>query len=72
VGWWTELSFDRWVAGVAAEMRDAEQAKEQDKRRRRLRRKIERVDEQILLAQSAAEARQYLRRQGARWEHGTG
>jgi hypothetical protein len=60
VGWWTELSFNRWVAGVAAEMRDAEQAK----RLRQLRRKVERVDEQLVLAAGASDARRTLRRQG--------
>jgi hypothetical protein len=67
-GWWTELSFNRWVAGVAAEMRDAEQTTEQAKRLRRLRRRIERIDEQIVLAQGASDARRYLHRQGIPYE----
>ena len=45
-GWWTELSFSRWVDGVAAEMRDADQTK----RLRQLRRRIERLDESMVLA----------------------
>jgi hypothetical protein len=67
-GWWVELSFNRWVAGVAAEMRDAEQAKRQAKRQRQLRRRVERIDEAILLAQSASNARRYLRGQGIPYE----
>jgi hypothetical protein len=68
-GWWTTLSFDRWIAGVAADVRDARQAAEQAKRIRRLRRRVERVDEQIVLAMSASEARQYRRRY--LYQHGT-
>lgn len=64
VGWWTMLSFDRWVAGIAADMRDREEAAERAKRLRRLRRRVERIDEQLLLAASTAEARAHLRRRG--------
>ena len=63
-GWWTELSFNRWVAGVAAEMRAADQAK----RRRQLRRGVERVDEQMVLAAGASDARRTLHRQGIPYE----
>jgi hypothetical protein len=67
-GWWTELSFNRWVAGVAAEIRDREELAEQAKRQRRLRRRVERIDEQILLALSRDEARRHLRRHGVPYE----
>jgi hypothetical protein len=63
-GWWVELSFNRWVAGVAAEMR----AGEQDKRQRQLRRRVERVDEALCLAAGARDARRALRRQGLPYE----
>jgi hypothetical protein len=67
-GWWTELEFDRWVAGIAAEVRAKRQAEEQAKRLRQLRRKVEQIDEAIVLAQSASEARRHLRRQGLTYE----
>jgi hypothetical protein len=72
VGGWTELSYNRLVARGAADIRAREQAREQEKRLRQLRRRVERVDEAILLAQSRDEARRYLRQRGYRWEHGTG
>jgi hypothetical protein len=59
-GWWVELHFNRTVAAVVAERR----ANEQAKRLRQLRRRVERVDEAIVLAQGAEEARRHLRRQG--------
>jgi hypothetical protein len=59
-GWWTELSYRRTVDRGRAEIRAAEQAK----RLRQLRRRVERVDELIVLAQGRAEARQHLRRRG--------
>jgi hypothetical protein len=64
-GWWTELSFNRWAAGVAAEVRAAEQAK---RRRRQLRRRVERIDEQMVLAAGASDARRTLRRHGIPYE----
>lgn len=63
-GWWVELSFNRWVAGVAAEVRAAEQAK----RQRQLRRRVERIDEQMCLAAGASEVRRHLRAQGIPYE----
>jgi hypothetical protein len=63
-GWWIELSFDRWAAGVAAEMRAAEQVK----RPRQLRRRVERIDEQLALAAGASAARRTLRRQAIPYE----
>jgi hypothetical protein len=63
-GRWVELEFDRWVAGVAAEVR----AKEQARRLRQLRRRVERIDEQLCLAEGAEEARRHLRRQGFTYE----
>jgi hypothetical protein len=67
-GWWTELSFNRWVAGVAAEMRAAEELAEQAKRLRRLRRRVERVDEQMVLASGASDARRTASRHGIPYE----
>jgi hypothetical protein len=67
-GWWTELEFDRWVAGVAAEVRAKKQAEKQARRVRQLRRRVERVDEAVVLALGAAEVRRYLRRQGLTYE----
>jgi hypothetical protein len=63
-GWWIELSFNRWAAGVAAEMRAGEQAK----RQRQLRRRVERIDEQMVVAASASDARRTLRGQGIPYE----
>jgi hypothetical protein len=56
-GWWVEHEFRQWVAGVAAEIRAKRQAEEDAKRLRELRRRVERIDEAIVLAQGAAEAR---------------
>jgi hypothetical protein len=67
-GWWVELHFNRTVAAVVAERR----ANEQAKRLRQLRRRVERIDEAIVLAQSASEARRYLRRQGFTYERSAG
>jgi hypothetical protein len=63
-GWWTKLSFDRWVAGVAADLRDKERDKEQAKRLRRLRRRVEKLNETLCLAEGASDARRHLRQQG--------
>jgi hypothetical protein len=63
-GWWVELQYNRRVARGAAEIR----AREQDKRRRQLRRRVERVDEALCLAESASEARRHLRQQGLPYE----
>jgi hypothetical protein len=63
-GWWVELEFDRWAAGIAADVREAEQANEQAKRLRQLRRRIEKLDEQMCLAEGASEAREHFRRRG--------
>ena len=63
-GWWTELSYRRHVARGLADRRD----REQDKRLRQLRRRVERVDEALCLAESAGEARRHLRRQGIPYE----
>jgi hypothetical protein len=71
-GWWITHEFDQWVASVGAELRAKRQAEEQAKRLRQLRRRVERVDEQIVLAQSASEARRNLRRQGLPYERGSG
>jgi hypothetical protein len=62
VGWWVELERGRWIAGVAAEMRDAKELAEQEKRMRQLRRRVERVDEAIVLALGRDEARRHVRR----------
>jgi hypothetical protein len=59
-GWWVELYFNRTVAAVVAERR----ANEQAKRLRQLRRRVERVNEAVVLAQGAEEARRHMRRQG--------
>jgi hypothetical protein len=67
-GWWTELEFDRWVAGVAAEVRAKKQAEKQARRLRQLRRRVERVDEAVVLAFGAEEARRHRRRQGLPYE----
>jgi hypothetical protein len=67
-GWWVELEFARWADGVAAELRARKLGEEDAKRLRQLRRQVEKVDEQIVLAQGAAEARQHLRRQGLTYE----
>jgi hypothetical protein len=63
VGGWTELSYNRVVARGAAEIR----AREQDKRLRQLRRRVERIDEAICLAEGASEARRHVRQQGIPW-----
>jgi hypothetical protein len=67
-GWWVELEFDRWVAGVASEVRAKRQAEEQARRLRQLRRRVERVDEAVVLAFGAEEARRHRRRQGLPYE----
>jgi hypothetical protein len=59
-GWWVELQYNRAVDRGFAER----QAVEQAKRLRRLRRRVERIDEQLCLAASASEARQHLLREG--------
>jgi hypothetical protein len=62
--WW----HDRWIyeqeAAVAADRRAAEQ----DKRRRQLRRRVERVDESTVLALSASDARRTFRKHGIPYE----
>jgi hypothetical protein len=62
--WWHEWSYHRHVARGRADIR----AREQEKRLRQLRRRVERVDEAILLAQSASETRQHLRKNGIPYE----
>ena len=52
LGWWTELSRDRWIAGVAAKVR----ADKQDQRRRENRRRVQRVNEALALMENAAPA----------------
>jgi hypothetical protein len=47
---------------------DARRAAEQAKRLRQLRRRVERIDEQMVLALSASDARRTLRRQGIPYE----
>jgi hypothetical protein len=62
--WWV----DRWIYQQEAVVADARRAAEQAKRVRQLRRRVERIDEQILLAQSASDARRYRRQQGLPYE----
>jgi hypothetical protein len=63
-GWWVEWQYHRNVARGRADRR----AREQDKRLRQVRRRVERIDESIVLAEGAAEARLHLRRQGLPFE----
>jgi hypothetical protein len=55
--WWVE-------AETAREWETCRRAAEQDKRMRQLRRRVEKIDESIVLALSASDARRHLRRQG--------
>jgi hypothetical protein len=57
---------------VVARGRAERQAREQDKRLRRLRRRIEQVDEAIVLAEGASQARRHLRGQGYERSDGLG
>lgn len=59
-GWWVELSYNRLVARGRAERR----AREQDERRQQLRRRVEKVDEALCLAEGASGARLQYHRDG--------
>jgi hypothetical protein len=63
--WWA--ANDARAAGEAA-VADARRTAEQAKRQRQLRRRVERIDEQIVLALSASDARRTLRRHGIPYE----
>jgi hypothetical protein len=63
--WWA--ANDARAAREAATA-DARRAAEQAKRVRQLRRRVERVDESIVLALSASEARRDLRQRGMPYE----
>jgi hypothetical protein len=61
-----------WAANDARAAREAvvadgRRAAEQAKRARQLRRRVERIDEAIVLALSASDARRNLRKQGLPW-----
>jgi hypothetical protein len=66
--WWRDRQVYELEAAVADARQAKKQAEGQVKRLRQLKRRVERVDEAILLAQSADEARRHLRSRGIHYE----